>query len=141
MTANEVTNNPEVLAVGYGAQSYVEMLLGLAAVVLVILVLAWLAKRYSLMSPGMGGVIKITAAISLGNRDRLALIDVGGKEILLGISPGRVNTLHVFSAGEKVAISETMVEGSVNGSGQGNEMAMEEPSTFAEKLRSAVRNN
>lgn len=76
--------------------SYVQLLVGLLLVVGLILLLAWLAKKYSLMTPGMSGAIQILSGISLGNRDRLILVEVGEKHLLLGVSPGRINTLQVF---------------------------------------------
>jgi flagellar protein FliO/FliZ len=58
--------------------------------------LAWLFKKFGSGSLGLGGLIKVVAAMSLGGRDRIALISVGDKQLLLGISPGRIATLHVF---------------------------------------------
>ena len=73
-----------------------ELVAGLAFVILLIFVLAWLYKRFGNAGIGMGGLIKVTAAMSLGNRDRIALITVGPQQLLIGISPGRISTLHVF---------------------------------------------
>ena len=73
-----------------------EMMSGLIFVVVLIFALAWLFKRMGTGSFGLSGAIKILSAMSLGNRDRIALIEVGEKQMLIGISPGRVSTLHVF---------------------------------------------
>lgn len=69
---------------------------GLIAVLALMLALAWLVKRY-VQVPGMGkGQIKILGGISLGPRERAVLISVGGERVLLGVAPGRVQTLHVL---------------------------------------------
>lgn len=73
-----------------------EMMAGLIFVVVLIFVLAWLYKRLGNNALGLSNAIKVIAAMSLGNRDRIALIEVGEKQMLIGISPGRISTLHVF---------------------------------------------
>jgi flagellar biogenesis protein FliO len=49
------------------------------------------------------GSIEIVADISLGQKERAVLVQVGEQQILLGVAPGRVNTLHVLA--EPVAVS------------------------------------
>jgi len=83
-----------------------EMLLGLIVVVALIFVCAWLYKRVGGIQGSVGGTIKVVAGLSLGSRDRVALIEVGQQKILLGISPGRINTLHVFQE-DPMLVSET----------------------------------
>ncbi len=78
------------------ANGLVELLLGLIFVVFLIFALAWAFKRFGNGGLGMSGLIKVIAAMSLGNRDRIALISVGDKQLLIGISPGRISTLHVL---------------------------------------------
>lgn len=68
----------------------------LVVVVLVILASAWLLRRFGGGMLGGSQTIRILSATSLGGRDRLALVQVGGQQLLLGVSPGRINTLHVF---------------------------------------------
>ena len=79
-----------------GSSSIMDVLLGLAFIIILIFFLAWLFKKFGSGSLGLGGLIKVIAAMSLGGRDRIALISVGDKQMLLGISPGRIATLHVF---------------------------------------------
>ena len=74
----------------------VEVAFWLFIVVMVILAGAWLLRRFGGAAFQGGGVIRVIAAVSLGGRDRLTLVQVGEQQILLGVSPGRVNTLHVF---------------------------------------------
>lgn len=78
------------------ADGLIELVFGLLFVIIVIFTLAWAFKRFGSGGLGMGGVIKVLAAMSLGNRDRIALISVGSQQLLIGISPGRISTLHAF---------------------------------------------
>lgn len=61
-----------------------------------ILLCAWLYRRLGGAVVGGGDNIRLLSAMSLGNRDRIAVIQAGEKQLLLGISPGRINLLHVF---------------------------------------------
>lgn len=70
-----------------------------AALVLVLALivgLAWLLKRL----PG-GGLhqadgLRVVASIALGSRERAAVVQVGGEQLLVGIGTGGVRTLHVL---------------------------------------------
>ncbi|MCL6414470.1 flagellar biosynthetic protein FliO [Aestuariirhabdus sp. Z084] len=108
--------SPEVMSAG----SMVQVLGGLLLVVALIFVISWLMRRVSGITVGHGGKLKVLAGIPLGPRDRLVLVKVGDKQILLGASPGRINTLHVFD--------EPVIEDS------------DEPaSDFAQKLQEIVK--
>src|SRR5690606_8975140 len=48
------------------------------------------------LAPQGGQHIRVISLYPLGPRDRLALVEVGGRQLLLGISPGRITTLHVL---------------------------------------------
>lgn len=69
---------------------------GLIVVLAVILFSGWIARRVQ----GLGGVntqaLKVVAVLSVGQKERVALVEVGEKQILIGITPQSVRTLHVF---------------------------------------------
>jgi flagellar protein FliO/FliZ len=73
-----------------------QMLLGLLLVIGLIFVLAWLLRRVQQIGPRGAQVIKLLATQALGPRDRLVLVQVGGEQILLGLSAGRITPLHVL---------------------------------------------
>ncbi|AGE26675.1 MULTISPECIES: flagellar biosynthetic protein FliO [Pseudomonas] len=73
-----------------------QLVLGLLLVVGLIFVLAWVMRRMQRIGPGNGQVIEMIGARALGPRDRLVLVQVGGEQILLGITPGRITPLHVL---------------------------------------------
>ncbi|AYF85907.1 MULTISPECIES: flagellar biosynthetic protein FliO [unclassified Pseudomonas] len=73
-----------------------QLAIGLLLVVGLIFLLAWLLRRVQQLGPRGGQVIKLVASQALGPRDRLVLVQVGGEQILLGISAGRITPLHVL---------------------------------------------
>jgi len=70
------------------------MLLGLAAVLALMVSLAWLFKRTGLVKgAGSNAVAKIIGGVSVGTRERVLVIEVADQWIVVGVAPGRVNTL------------------------------------------------
>lgn len=74
----------------------VQLLFGLLLVVGLIFALAWLLRRVQQIGPRGNQAIRLVASQALGPRDRLLLVQVGGEQILLGISAGRITPLHVL---------------------------------------------
>lgn len=72
--------------------SFIPTLASLVVVVIAIFVLAFIAKRLNI---GVGGnrAIKVVSALSLGTRERILVIEVGGKQHLVGVTAHQVNYL------------------------------------------------
>jgi len=66
---------------------------GLLLVVGLMLVLAWLAKRYFRVPGAAKGQVQILGGVSLGAREKALLLSVEGRRLLVGVAPGRVQTL------------------------------------------------
>lgn len=69
---------------------------GLALILVLIYGLSWFVKRFSQGGFLNNPTMKIVSAMPLGTRERLMLVDVGGKQLLLGVTATQINTLHVF---------------------------------------------
>jgi flagellar protein FliO/FliZ len=72
------------------------VVVGLLAVVLLIFLLAWLMRRLGGVSAMGGQQMKVMAALSVGAREKIVLIEVGDQQILVGVAPGRVSHLQSF---------------------------------------------
>ncbi|RBW50039.1 flagellar biosynthetic protein FliO [Marinobacter sp. F3R11] len=70
--------------------------LGLVAVIAVIYGCAWIIRRMNGMTGMNNNAIKVVSVMAIGARERIALIEVGGQQILLGITPSAIRTLQVF---------------------------------------------
>ncbi len=80
---------------GMGAQLS-KLMLGLLLVIGLIFLLAWLLRRVQQLNPRGTQVIKLISTQALGPRERLVLVQVGGEQILIGLSGGRITPLHVM---------------------------------------------
>ena len=102
-----------------GGSELLSFAASLIVVVGMIVVLGWLYSRSRLFSGGSNNAISIVASRALGSKERLLVIDVAGKQLLVGMTSSQVQTLHVFD--EPVAVAEAPTGG------------------FAERLRAAVK--
>ena len=78
------------------ADSLIQVVLGLVLVLLVIVAAAWIMRRFGHLQTAAGGSLRIVGGLSLGPRERAVLIQVGERQILLGVAPGRIQTLPVL---------------------------------------------
>lgn len=73
-----------------------QMILGLIAVLMLIVGLAWVMRRMGGVTGAAAGSLRILGGLSIGTRERIVLVQVGEQQLLLGVAPGRVQTLHVL---------------------------------------------
>ena len=74
------------------------VLLSLAVVVVLIGLLALLLRRFPGVGMGRAGDLRLLGTMAVGSRERVVLVETGGSRVLLGVAPGRVQTLHVLPA-------------------------------------------
>ncbi|WP_191905934.1 flagellar biosynthetic protein FliO [Nitrincola iocasae] len=75
--------------------SVLQLVLGLALVLGTIFLIAWLLRKVTLL-PGQHRKLRVVAALSLGNRERAVLVQVGDEQLLLGVAQGQVSLLKSF---------------------------------------------
>lgn len=109
--SNPAIEAPEILTMG------LSMLIVVGAVVL----LGWLYSRMRFTGGGAGNVINVVASRGLGPKERLLLVEVGDKQLLVGMTASNVQTLHTF---DRPVVAE---------------QAIKESSGFADRLRTAVQ--
>lgn len=113
-----------------------QTLLGLALVIGLIFALAWLSKRLGGALPGNSKIMKILAVLPVGPREKIVLVEVGGQQMMLGVTPGQINTLQIF-AEPVVKPPEVggMSAGGISRDGSpGQKLAARTASEFSKKL-------
>lgn len=84
--------------------SLVQVTLGLLVVVVTIFAFTWVLRRYGRFQSGANGSLKVMGGLSVGPRERVVLLQIGDKQLLIGVAPGRVQMLHAL--GERVQAAE-----------------------------------
>ncbi|CAK0749581.1 Flagellar protein FliO [Gammaproteobacteria bacterium] len=103
-----------------GVGDLLQVSLSLTLVLVVIALSAWLLRRFARLGGTMGGALRVLGGVSLGARERAILVQVGEQQILLGVAPGRVQTLYVLA--QPLSVPQP-------------------PADFAAALRALVREN
>lgn len=76
------------------AAPLLQTVLSLAAVVAVILGLAWMARRLRGLREGLGDpALRVQATLAVGLKERVMLIEARGQSFLIGVAPGQVRLL------------------------------------------------
>lgn len=82
----------------FSLSNMLNMFMGLAIVVALILGLAWILRKYGRL-PGNNLVnMKVIGGLSLGTREKAVLIEVENTRLLIGVTPGHIQTLYVLGA-------------------------------------------
>lgn len=84
---------------------------GLIVVLGAVLVLAWGLRRLGSFSRLEAGRFQVLGALSLGARERVVLLQVGEKQLVLGVAPGRVQALCLLSGEEAIKIGSVVSAG------------------------------
>ena len=70
--------------------------LSLGVVIALILGAGWVLRRLQGGTVRSGGNLRALESIAIGMKERVVLVQAGETQMLLGVGPGNVRTLHVF---------------------------------------------
>ena len=90
---------PQVIGTTHvsGVSGLGEVTLALVVVLAAVFACAWLVRRMRGLGNRVGNAIELLAEVPLGQKERVVLLRVGATQLLVGVAPGRVNTLHVLT--------------------------------------------
>jgi len=83
-------------AEAFSMMGALNMVMGLVVVIALILGLAWVLKKYARLPNKNQVDMKVLGGLSLGTREKAILIEVDNKRLLVGVTPGHIQTLHVL---------------------------------------------
>ncbi len=99
MAAPETTDSTGALQIGPAGDYLLKSMLILVVLLAIMALLMKLLRRYGHLKKVTGNRIRIVEAISLGGQERALLVSVDDREVLLGVSQGRIAPLLTVSAG------------------------------------------
>ena len=83
---------------GIPGTSFVRLVFGTAVAIGVLLLGARWFVRYGDAQGIAGGSLRVVASLAVGQRERAVVVQVGDRQLLLGVAPGRVELLHELGA-------------------------------------------
>lgn len=95
------------------ASSIANMFMGLGLVLAIIFLMAWLVRRMGGMQVIGSQKIRLLGGLSLGAREKVVLVQVENKRLVLGVAQGQVNTLHVLDGEYENDDAETVNSGAL----------------------------
>lgn len=81
--------------------SLIQVTIALLLMVGLILGLAWLMKRFANPLFQQQKDLRLVASLSLGVKEKIILVEVAGKQLVLGVTPQQITSLHVIENPEK----------------------------------------
>ena len=115
-TTTQVVEAPDV------TMSLLKVTGGLLLVIIAIFGSAWAYRRFGNIPTMSNDDLRVIGGISLSAKERVILMQVGDEQILLGVSPGSIQRLHVLE--KNIDVNKENVE-------QGN--------SFSTQLNSAIK--
>ncbi|GAB3671542.1 flagellar biosynthetic protein FliO [Salinisphaera aquimarina] len=85
-------------APGVGAGTLGRTSVGLIVVIGIILLCAWLLKRFSGARGHNAETLTVVASRGIGQRERVVVVEIEDKWLVLGVTPHSINTLHTLDA-------------------------------------------
>lgn len=83
-------------AAGGEALGLLQLTGSLLTVLAVVFAVAWAMRRLQLTGRTQPGQLQVLAQLPLGARERAVLVQVGPRQLLLGVAAGSITTLHVL---------------------------------------------
>lgn len=73
---------------------------GLALVVALIWIAGWFLRRMQPHAGAHPGLLKVVASHSIGQRERVVIVEIGGQWLVLGVGAGSISSLAQMPRGE-----------------------------------------
>lgn len=122
-----VETGEKTVAVSSGLGSMLGQMLAVLVLVIVLLLgLAWLLKRAGVTQGALNGQLAVLGAVSVGQREKVVLIQAGQDQLLVGVTANEISLLHLLS--EPIQVDATHANPSSYGLNEG----------FAQKLTQAM---
>jgi len=100
-TTTQVVESPDI------TMSLLKVTGGLLLVIIAILGSAWAYRRFGNLTPVASDDLRVIGGVSMGSKERIVLMQVGEEQILLGVSPGRIQRLHVLNKNIEIDSQES----------------------------------
>ncbi len=91
--------------------------IGLLVVLAIFFLCVWGMRKLSGITVNGAGRMRVVGGLSLGMREKVVLLQVGKKQLILGVTPGRIDALHVLEGDDCLNSSEPSSIGKDSGFG------------------------
>jgi flagellar protein FliO/FliZ len=90
-----------------------KMICGLAIVLIVMAAMTWIIKRVlPNITNNQQAIARVISSVSVGSRERVVILQVADRWIVVGVAPGRVNSIANLEAGSQQHLAESTASSS-----------------------------
>lgn len=87
---------------------------GLLIVLAIFFLSVWVMRKSGQLPVGGVEKMRVLSGLSLGMREKVVLLQVGQKQLVLGVTPGRIETLHVLEGDDRLLTLQPTETGNGN---------------------------
>lgn len=92
--AEDISSKLETAASMQPTDYFGQIVISLVLVLVIIFFSAWMLRRFGRYPGVADGQLKVLGALSVGQRERILLLQVGDEQILVGVTSSRISKLH-----------------------------------------------
>lgn len=70
----------------------------------------WVFRKFSSFNEQSTDTLRVAARLSLGLREKVVLLQAGNKQLILGVTPGKIQTLHVLDQVDDLITTEMLAK-------------------------------
>ncbi len=85
--------------------------LGLIMVLLIFFACVWFMRKMGALPINSKQSMRVIGGVSLGMREKLIVVQVGEKQLVLGVTPGRIDKLLLLEGNEQIFKAQSGTEG------------------------------
>jgi flagellar protein FliO/FliZ len=94
------------------SNSLFKMLIGLAIVLLILALISWAMKKYMGHTGTQQSVIRVVGGVSVGTRERVMVLEVADRWLVVGVAPGHVTSIANLEVGDSNLLSQSDMKNS-----------------------------
>lgn len=132
VSANDVAEKSTLASSSGFSSLMMQMLVALVFVVALLFLSAWLVKRSGMLQGSLNGQLAVLGSVSVGQREKIALIKVGQEQLVVGVTASEITLLHLLADPIEVSTNQSVQ------SNQASASNMDMNETFAQKLNQAL---
>lgn len=121
--------------------SMLKMVMGLAVVLAVMALISWGVKRMLPSGVSQQSAVKVIGGVSVGSRERVVVVEVAGRWLVVGVAQGQVSAIANLEVGSD-QLASSVAQTQTNSAGQTTTEAITKTvaKPFSEWLRKSAEN-
>jgi flagellar protein FliO/FliZ len=86
------------------SSSILKMALGLAVVLAIMAFITWVLKRMMPLAGRNQSVARVVGGVSVGSREKIVVVEIADRWIVVGVAPGQVSAIANIDAGANILV-------------------------------------